>query len=90
MFLFSVISGSVWSTIDHFKKEEGLAVQKWRQDMTTTSQRSPNQEDGGTKRVVTQRDKMNKLRNMVARYGDFEGAAARTEYLLLISEIIDD
>ena len=40
--------------------------------------------------MVAQRDKMNKLRNMVSRYGDFEGAAAKTEYLLLISEIIDD
>ena len=54
----STMNSNVWATIDHFRKEETLAVARWREEMAMVQQRSPIASDSGTKRSIKQRNKV--------------------------------
>ena len=85
----SVLNATVWACIDHLRREEGLAMAKWREETMATAPRLPSTEDPGSKRIIAQHNKIAKLRNLCAQYYNF-GPNMRGEYLALISAVLED
>ena len=83
------MNSSVWSAIDHMRKEESLAMSRWREDTMTVEQRPATVEDNGNSRNIAQRHKVAKLKNVCSQYGNFT-AGQRTEYLRMISSILEN
>ena len=85
----SVLNSTVWVTVDHFRKEESIAVSRWREDATFVEQRLPENDDTGTTRQINQREKIAKLKNLCVHFPTFSGAF-KADYLKLISAAIED
>ena len=52
----SVLNSTVWVTVDHFNKEETLAMSRWREEATTVQARLADMNDAGSSRSIHQRD----------------------------------
>ena len=82
----------MWNTIEHIRKEEVLAITKWREDIVNVPQRVPTVMDAGNARQIKQRTKFDKLYNLCYQYpAEFSiSPELIAEYLVLISTVIND
>ena len=81
----SVVNGTLWSSIDHMRKEDSTATAKWREDLTTRSQtNSPIEETRGGRKIA-QKEKMLRFRNVCKTYSSITD---KLEYIKLIKAVI--
>ena len=85
----SALNSTVWVTVDHFKKEETLAMSRWREEATTVQPRLAEADDSGSCRNIKQREKVAKLKNLCSQVDTFSGALMK-DFLKLVSAAIED
>ena len=85
----SVLNSTVWVTVDHFNKEETLAMSHWREEATTVQARLADMNDAGSSRSIHQRDKVAKLKNVCSQFETFSGGLKK-DYLKMVSAMIED
>ena len=85
----STLNSSIWVAIDHMRKEEGLAVAKYRENLTTVSQRLALEGDHNNKRNIGQKNKLGKLMNLVKSYRKFTNNL-KLEYVKLVSATLEN
>ena len=85
----SSINNSVWVAIDHMRKEESLAMAKFRENIGMVSQRLAEGTDNRDKRNIAQKDKIGKLLNLVKSYQKFT-LNMTGEYIKLVSAILEE
>ena len=52
----SVLKSTVWVTVVHFKKEDTLAMSRWREEATTVQYRLADMNDAGSSRSIHQKN----------------------------------
>ena len=74
---------SLWSTLDAFKREESLAVRKFREDTVSVRSQAPEPYEG-TSRQIKQRERTARIKNTV----ELAHRTPKSEYLNLLSCLI--
>ncbi len=78
-------SPSFWSILDGFKREEALAAQKWRESIVNVRIQPENPTEG-TSRMLLQRERKGKIRNVLLKEGSIPGK----HYLSMISTLLKE
>ena len=81
----SVINGTLWSSIDHMRKEDSTTATKWREDITTSQQNSPTIEETRGGRKNLQKEKILRLQTVCKTYNFISN---KKEYIKLIKTVI--
>ena len=74
---------SFWSTLDSFRREEALAVRKFREETVSVRSQAPEPYEG-TSRQIKQREKNARIKNTVEQANELPKA----EYLTMLSCMI--
>jgi hypothetical protein len=74
---------SFWSCLDSFRREEALAIRKFREETMSVRNQAASPLEG-TSRQILQRDKDARLKNVVEK----AKLISKSEYLLMVSSLI--